>query len=44
MPKQSLTYRLLKKFGLNFSEEEYGNISFFELSEEDSGDLLMRYY
>jgi acetyltransferase-like isoleucine patch superfamily enzyme len=31
MKKLSLTYRLLKKIGLNFSEEEYGNISIFDL-------------
>ena len=29
MSKKTLTYRLLKKAGLNFSEEEYGQISFF---------------
>jgi len=28
MPKKSFTYRLLKKIGLNFSEGEYGQISF----------------
>jgi acetyltransferase-like isoleucine patch superfamily enzyme len=27
MKKKSLTYRLIKKVGLNFSEEEYGDIS-----------------
>jgi hypothetical protein len=34
MPKQSLTYRLLKKFGLNFSEGEYGQVSFFQPPKE----------
>ena len=29
MKNYSLTYRFLKFIGLNFSEEEYGNISFF---------------
>ncbi|MFW5982923.1 MAG: acyltransferase [bacterium] len=29
MAKKSFTYRLLKKLGLNFSEEEYGQISIF---------------
>ena len=29
MLKKSFTYRLLKKLGLNFSEEEYGKISLF---------------
>lgn len=28
MVKKSFTYRILKKAGLNFSEEEYGDISF----------------
>lgn len=27
MAEKSITYRLLKKLGLNFSEEEYGQIS-----------------
>jgi acetyltransferase-like isoleucine patch superfamily enzyme len=31
MKKLSLTYRVLKKIGLNFSEEEYGNISILDL-------------
>lgn len=30
MGKTSLTYRFLKTLGLNFSEGEYGNISFFK--------------
>ena len=30
MAKKSLTYRFLKGIGLNFSESEYGNISFFK--------------
>ncbi|HDQ04171.1 MAG TPA: acyltransferase [Deltaproteobacteria bacterium] len=29
MTKKSFTYRILKKAGLNFSEEEYGRISFW---------------
>src|SRR5690554_5545958 len=27
--KKSFTYRILKRLGLNFSEEEYGEVSFF---------------
>ncbi|WP_297092247.1 acyltransferase [uncultured Draconibacterium sp.] len=30
MAKTSITYRFLKFIGLNFSEEEYGDISFFK--------------
>lgn len=33
MAKLSLTYRLLKKAGLNFSEEEYGDISIFKAAK-----------
>lgn len=33
MSNNSLTYRILRKIGLNFSEEEYGNISFFAASK-----------
>jgi len=31
MAKKSFTYRILKKLGLNFSEEEYGNVSLMEV-------------
>lgn len=31
MKKLSFTYRVLKRVGLNFSEEEYGNISIIDL-------------
>ena len=31
MTKLSFSYRLLKTFGLNFSEEEYGQVSFWSM-------------
>lgn len=47
MQKKSFTYRLLKKIGLNFSESEYGNISFISAAKRAlkgfKNALLLKY-
>ncbi len=32
--KLSLSYRILRSFGLNYPEKEYGNVSFFEVTRK----------
>lgn len=35
----SLTYRLLRKFGFNYSEEEYGNVSLWRVIKQFFGNI-----
>lgn len=35
----SLTYRLLRKFGFNYSEEEYGNVSLWRVIRQFFGNI-----
>jgi Acetyltransferase (isoleucine patch superfamily) len=47
MAHLSFTYRILRKFGLNFSEEEYGNVSFWKAFSRSlkgvKNSLLLKY-
>ena len=47
MSKTSFTFRFLKILGLNFSEEQYGEISFFQASKRGIkgivNALILRY-